>query len=223
MFQQRSHNDKYGFTLAEVLITLGIIGIVAALTLPNLNLNYRNKVLETQFKKQYNIIQQGVDYYYSKTLCSNTSCLSNTTSVYKAFKEIVKVVNECTPSSRDVSFCFAKQKDYDYTDCQKKNSYVITESLDDYQIVLPDGALITFNMSIIGVDINGKQKLPNALGYDVFLFQMIPNNNSIKLLPVGADGTHYKDCSFSGRTSAYNGLACAYKALTEADYFKKLR
>ena len=34
---------KKGFTLAEVLITLGIIGVVAALTLPSLITNYRKK------------------------------------------------------------------------------------------------------------------------------------------------------------------------------------
>lgn len=33
-----------GFTLAEVLITLGVIGIVAALTIPNVTSNYRKKL-----------------------------------------------------------------------------------------------------------------------------------------------------------------------------------
>ena len=37
-----------GFTLAEVLVTLGIIGVVAALTLPSLITNYRRKELETR-------------------------------------------------------------------------------------------------------------------------------------------------------------------------------
>ncbi len=48
-----SNNGKYGFTLAEVLITLGIIGVVAAMTLPNLIANYRSKVAVTQLKKMY--------------------------------------------------------------------------------------------------------------------------------------------------------------------------
>ncbi len=38
---------KNGFTLAEVLITLGIIGIVAAMTMPALIANYQKKVLVT--------------------------------------------------------------------------------------------------------------------------------------------------------------------------------
>ncbi len=42
---------NFGFTLAEVLITLGIIGVIAALTLPNLIANYQKKVWATQLKK----------------------------------------------------------------------------------------------------------------------------------------------------------------------------
>ena len=41
---------KIAFTLAEVLITLGIIGVVASLTLPSVIHQYRKKALETQFK-----------------------------------------------------------------------------------------------------------------------------------------------------------------------------
>lgn len=44
-----SHSQ--GFTLAEVLITLGIIGVVAALTIPNLVANHRAKELEIALKK----------------------------------------------------------------------------------------------------------------------------------------------------------------------------
>ena len=44
---------KKGFTLAEVLITLGIIGVVAAVTLPALIQNYKNHVVETRLAKFY--------------------------------------------------------------------------------------------------------------------------------------------------------------------------
>lgn len=49
-------NRIFGFTLAEVLITLGIIGVVAAMTFPALVNNIQKKVLQTQFKKSYNTI-----------------------------------------------------------------------------------------------------------------------------------------------------------------------
>ena len=50
----------YGFTLAEVLITLGIIGVVAALTMPSLIANYQKMVLKNQFKKAYSTVFQGI-------------------------------------------------------------------------------------------------------------------------------------------------------------------
>ncbi len=46
---------NYGFTLAEVLITLGIIGVVAAITIPNLITTYKAKQLHSQFLKNYSI------------------------------------------------------------------------------------------------------------------------------------------------------------------------
>ena len=49
---------RLGFTLAEVLITLGIIGVVAAMTIPNLIANYRAHQLSSRFLESYSIIQQ---------------------------------------------------------------------------------------------------------------------------------------------------------------------
>ena len=49
-----------GFTLAEVLITLGIIGIVASLTMPSLIQNHRKKVVETRLQKFYSTINQAI-------------------------------------------------------------------------------------------------------------------------------------------------------------------
>lgn len=51
---------KGAFTLAEVLITLGIIGVVAALTLPSLIQKYQDQVLENQLKKMYSTLSQGI-------------------------------------------------------------------------------------------------------------------------------------------------------------------
>ena len=47
---------KTGFTLAEVLITLAIIGVVAALTIPSIIANNRKKEFETGFAKAYRTI-----------------------------------------------------------------------------------------------------------------------------------------------------------------------
>ena len=48
------------FTLAETLITLGIIGLVAALTIPCLMSAYRKKVIETKLVKFYTTMNQAI-------------------------------------------------------------------------------------------------------------------------------------------------------------------
>lgn len=50
---------KKGFTLAEVLITLGIIGIIAAITIPGVMDRYRTKALETGMARFYSVVNQG--------------------------------------------------------------------------------------------------------------------------------------------------------------------
>ena len=50
--------ERGAFTLAEVLITLGIIGVVAALTIPSLITNYKAHRLRSQFLKSYSVVQQ---------------------------------------------------------------------------------------------------------------------------------------------------------------------
>ena len=54
----RGGDKKSAFTLAEVLITLGVIGVVAAMTLPTLIHNYQKTVYVNQLKKSYSILEQ---------------------------------------------------------------------------------------------------------------------------------------------------------------------
>ena len=51
---------KAAFTLAEVLITLAIIGVVAAMTIPTLIFNYNKKVIETRLARFYSIMNNAV-------------------------------------------------------------------------------------------------------------------------------------------------------------------
>ena len=76
---------KLAFTLAEVLITLGIIGVVSAMSIPALINNVRAVKLRSQFNKAYSEVQQAFklmadnesvapsDYYGTASL--NTSNL----------------------------------------------------------------------------------------------------------------------------------------------------
>ena len=59
-FTSHFSRKRAAFTLAEVLITLGIIGVVAALTLPSVIQNYKKSVIETSVKKFYTNINQAI-------------------------------------------------------------------------------------------------------------------------------------------------------------------
>lgn len=56
----RTLGSAVAFTLAEVLVTLGIIGVVSALTLPTLIQNHNKKIITTRLKKFYSTINQAI-------------------------------------------------------------------------------------------------------------------------------------------------------------------
>ena len=58
MFFSKNRVLKNGFTLAEILITLGIIGVISAITIPQLQANVRKQQLRTKFLKTYSMLQQ---------------------------------------------------------------------------------------------------------------------------------------------------------------------
>ena len=58
MIMKKIKKLKPAFTLAEVLITLGIIGVVAAMTIPGLINKYQKHVIESNLKETYSILQQ---------------------------------------------------------------------------------------------------------------------------------------------------------------------
>lgn len=84
-------NTANGFTLAEVLITLGIIGIVAAMTIPNIVGNYKKKVIETRLQRFYSVANNALlasqaeneswDFWYFET----NSTVQNTEEWYNIY------------------------------------------------------------------------------------------------------------------------------------------
>ena len=58
MLHHKNRTHKHAFTLAEVLITLGIIGVVAAMTMPTLIANQKEKETVAKLKKMYSVLSQ---------------------------------------------------------------------------------------------------------------------------------------------------------------------
>ena len=105
---------KLGFTLAEVLITLGIVGVVASMTLPTLNNNVQKQTYEAGAKKAYNIVSNAVSMYMVDQGVDDLSetPLYNNIDGLKAFvNTYFRVVTDCGTkySSENGASCFSKE------------------------------------------------------------------------------------------------------------------
>ena len=156
------------FTLAEVLVTLGIIGVVSAMTVPTLMQNYQRQSYVTQLHKTYNEFSQAILRFQTDRnavnlteagLTSQEVCNNLMTSYFKTTQTCE---NSLTP-------CFAdsyKTLQGGTIDFDINTSYV-----------LASGASVRFMYAQVGnginkianitVDVNGK-KGPNILGRDLF-------------------------------------------------------
>ena len=98
---------KFGFTLAEVLITLGIIGVVAAMTMPTLLNSTNGAQYRTAYKKALSVLSQAVvlnvaldDYDLSQTNADDTGA-TDKASVYALFMNRMNVVKTADENSSE--------------------------------------------------------------------------------------------------------------------------
>ena len=226
-FTHVAHCDKFrraAFTLAEVLITLGIIGVVAALTLPTLIQNHQKQVYVTQLKKAYSNINNALNKMaadegvvdWNQTYCSSSFWVENDLEATKAnynecFDKVakqMKVINRKdygVTSSAD--WC---KYGYDLDDGIDINSSASISNQETGMFTTPDGALYIFacSFSTVFVDINGIAKGPNKGGRDFFEFWIDYNNNKIE--PNGSYNDYWKNCSATNLSTD-----CTAKVLIE--------
>ena len=109
---------KAAFTMAEVLITLGIIGIVAAMTLPTVINRAQRKILTQQFKKSYATVQNAINLaqsewgapyecYWLKKSANAGYYLDQCSAFWDAFLKNVKIIQKCDGDDYD---CHPKYK-----------------------------------------------------------------------------------------------------------------
>ena len=65
---------KKAFTLSEVLLTISIIGVVAALTMPGLISNYKVKVYVSQLEKSLSQFEQAMQNIMVRHECTDIVC-----------------------------------------------------------------------------------------------------------------------------------------------------
>lgn len=181
---------KYkAFTLAEVLVTLGIIGVVAAMTLPSVIEKHREKAIVASLKKTYSILnsaylsavaEYGTPDEWGLGAATDPGASNN---LANKFLPYLKVTTVCEPHKGKP--CMPKGK---YSFHFDKSAELTINDAGAWQkrAILSDGTTLIFSSSSpdcssygmicgnIDVDVNGFKK-PNEYGYDVFLFFVTKN------------------------------------------------
>ena len=117
---------RFGFTLAEVLITLGIIGVVAAMTMPTLMNSTNGAQYKTAYKKALSVLSQAVvlnvaldDYDMSQATETSTTKATDgsSASLYNLFNNRMNVVKTATTgtgwkASNNAKIKFAQASNY---------------------------------------------------------------------------------------------------------------
>ena len=210
-----AHNNsrKIAFTLAEVLITLGIIGVVAAMTMPSLIQNYQEKATVTRVKKVYNVLSTALQsaYFENGKYNENENVNDSGQTFYEYISPYLKFQKYCGTEKGcwpDVTIKHLHGENW--------------ANLDSYQnyikAILADGTLFQFYRNgEIRVDVNGF-KGPNTVGRDIFYFAIKDD----KVIPIGlqnekvdSDGADKfnKYCNISSSID-YNGIACTGWVIT---------
>lgn len=179
-------NKKSGFTLAEIMVTLGLIGAISALTIPTLAYNYRSKVLEEQFRSTYSDIKQiGAMLNYQKGDVGEFALNSNFFTWQSEFISMLNGGNNMLSTPGHANITNELRRIYregggspgPYTFNLDGGKLRPTGIHCDNGAIWNDskGRLWTFNSEnrIICVDINGSGN-PNRFNIDIFAF--IPMN-----------------------------------------------
>ncbi len=226
-FKKTSHRNfsdlkaLIAFTLAEVLIVLGIIGVIAAITIPTLLQNAEESQAKASVKVAYSILTQAMTQIISQNsgsivgICEDWdgACFKN------MFKDVLKYVKECD-TLPITNKCWIANNFSDGT-------YYGVDGTSPGGMggaVLQNGMLMLFRYhkkdcslaanwacGWIGVDINGFKK-PNRWGKDVFMFSV--GKEIIKPAGVDGDTGNFRTCN-STDTGDYSGWGCTAKYLYE--------
>lgn len=211
---------KLAFTLAEVLITLGIIGIVAAMTIPTLINKKQKAEIETQLKENYSIIQQSlkmaenddiaIDSYLAENIESVKSWFYTNLAPYMKYSHVCFNAEGCWQSMGPTKTLAGSVARYNQTNIGVGYNIVTIKlnnganvSFDSYgtnDIKTLLGRNCTYEDKALGIfiDVNGDRK-PNIIGKDIYVAVWTDKG----LLPAGIDETEAtvdSNCSATANT-----------------------
>lgn len=216
MFIRERYRFNKAFTLAEILITLVVIGIVAALTIPNLIQTTTNKDTVVKVKKYQSLLEQAIKNYARNngciddlSQCNAFSGNSNHAQAWNAIKSHFSIVKDCGTAIGQG--CWAKGVMYKLLNGENDDAF---DNVATAKAILGDGVSIslydrdgncTSNQSrngntplvkvcgVVRIDTNG-HKRPNQGGRDSFLWWITtkgvyPMGNNDDLENTYANGT----------------------------------
>ena len=214
-----SPHKKTAFTLAEVLITLGIIGIVAALTMPAVINNTQDIEFKSMFKKQYSTISQAFQrVYFDLGYEIDTSDWTQMPDYICALADVLKVAESglnCEKlkslsgnyTNGETHFSEAiKNKNVEWLAdgewfTKQKQYLALNPGYKNLTFIMPDGAMINFNcFRQIFVDVNGTKK-PNVVGRDIFYFVLPPKSTTPNFFATNNAYTDVNGCSGANFTT----------------------
>lgn len=173
-------NKKAAFTLAEVLITLGIIGVVAAMTLPAVINETRNIQHVVAFKKLYSNFSNALNMFKADQGCEGidiASCIEGMgygDNNCEAFAEVAKKMKYLEMTENGSNASWLPEKSYNYYGEEVSNGYgMVNKTGIGCFYALADGMVINVDVDSnafkVFIDTNGR-KGPNRTGKDVHSF-----------------------------------------------------
>ena len=210
---------KLAFTLAEVLITLGIIGIVAAMTIPTLITNHQKKQTVVKLQRAISVLNQAYRLAYDDVgeASAQESLDMGAEEYFKKFwAPYIKVHMYCD----SYSTCGYDRDTFDTLNYTNKpmvvpnnmgTAFITTDGI-FYNIRVAGGTADNSSGEIF-VDLNGPKK-PNMIGKDVFILSRVDDDVKGGVVVPFCSGNDLEDinsqCSAKG-TMTSNGYCCAEK------------
>jgi prepilin-type N-terminal cleavage/methylation domain-containing protein len=222
---------KDAFTLSEVLITLGVIGVIAAMTIPGLVNQYNKKIIEAKLKEDYSLFQQvirtnlGYETEIDMTVVDGSPAMLKSFwetyfAPYMKYAQLCVEEEGCWQSTGSVTALSGSVASSDRKGYGIGGSIITIRLYNGTNICMDAwakadmasnfGIDTTDNAGIsIYIDANGDSP-PNRIGKDIYV---LTYTQEFGIVPAGyskTDDVREKDCSTTS-SGSLSGYYCFYK------------